>query len=180
MSGHLDFRERSAMQELSSQQQASATAVPLREFLSFRLGHEDYAIDILAVQEIRMFEAVTKLPSTPEYVKGVINLRGVIAPVIDLRVKFGFEKAEYGPFTVLVVLRINDRLAAVVVDAVADVVALTEHEIKPAPELGSAMNIEYVMGLGARGEQMLILLDIEKLLTSRELGIFDDETAAAV
>jgi purine-binding chemotaxis protein CheW len=166
------------MHDFSSPQQPSATPVTLREFLTFRLGHEDYAIDILAVQEIRMFESVTKLPSAPDYVKGVINLRGVIAPVVDLRVKFGFENAEYGPFTVLVVLRVNDRLAAVVVDAVADVVSLTEDEIKPAPELGSAINIEYVVGLGTRGEQMLILLDIEKLLTGRELGIFDEETAA--
>jgi purine-binding chemotaxis protein CheW len=153
--------------------------VASREFLTFRLGHEDYAIDILTVQEIRMFEAVTKLPSTPDYIKGVINLRGVIAPVIDLRVKFGFEKAEYGPFTVLVVLRVSERLAAVVVDAVADVVALSDEQIKPAPELGTAVNIEYVMGLGTRAEQMLILLDIEKLITSRELGIFDEEPAPA-
>jgi purine-binding chemotaxis protein CheW len=108
----------------------------------------------------------------------VINLRGVIAPVIDLRVKFGFENADYGPFTVLVVLRVCERLAAVVVDAVADVVGLSEAEIKPPPELGTAVNIEYVMGLGTRGEQMLILLDIEKLITSRELGIFDQELAA--
>jgi purine-binding chemotaxis protein CheW len=157
----------------------TAAPVPLREFLTFRLGHEDYAIDILTVQEIRMFESVTKLPGTPDYVKGVINLRGVIAPVIDLRVKFGFEKAEYGPFTVLVVLRVSERLAAVVVDAVADVVALSEDQVKPAPELGTAINIEYVMGLGTRGEQMLILLDIEKLITSRELGMFDEELEEA-
>jgi purine-binding chemotaxis protein CheW len=157
----------------------SAPSAALREFLTFRLGHEDYAIDILTVQEIRMFESVTKLPSTPDYIKGVINLRGVIAPVIDLRVKFGFEKAEYGPFTVLVVLRVSERLAAVVVDAVADVVALTDEQIKPPPELGTGVNIEYVMGLGTRAEQMLILLDIEKLITSRELGIFDEELTAA-
>jgi purine-binding chemotaxis protein CheW len=158
---------------------SNATPAALREFLTFRLGHEDYAIDILTVQEIRMFESVTKLPSTPDYVKGVINLRGVIAPVIDLRVKFNFEKAEYGPFTVLVVLRVHGRLAAVVVDAVADVVALQDDEVKPPPELGTAVNIEYVMGLGTRGEQMLILLDIEKLLTSRDFGIFEEEMAAA-
>jgi purine-binding chemotaxis protein CheW len=150
----------------------------LREFLTFRLGHEDYAIDILTVQEIRMFESVTKLPGTPDYIKGVINLRGVIAPVIDLRVKFGFDEALYGPFTVLIVLRVRERLAAVVVDAVADVVALSEDEIKPPPELGAAINIEYVMGLGTRADQMLILLDIEKLITSRELGIFEEELAA--
>jgi purine-binding chemotaxis protein CheW len=157
---------------------AGGPSARLREFLTFRLGPEDYAIDILAVQEIRMFEAVTKLPGTPNYIKGVLNLRGVIAPVIDLRVKFGFESAEYGPFTVLVVLRVRERLAAVVVDAVADVVALGDAEIKPPPEFGNAVNIEYITGLGTRDEQMLILLDIEKLITSRELGIFDQELAA--
>lgn len=164
-----------------SRNPAHAIAQPaaLREFLTFRLGHEDYAIDILAVQEIRMFESVTKLPTTPDYITGVINLRGVIAPVIDLRIKFGCEKAEYGPFTVLVVLRVRDKLAAIVVDAVADVVALSAEQIKPAPELSSTLNIEYVMGLGTRGEQMLILLDIEKLITSRELGIFEEEPQAA-
>ena len=157
---------------------SNAQPAALREFLTFRLGHEDYAIDILTVQEIRMFESVTKLPTTPDYIKGVINLRGVIAPVIDLRVKFGFENADYGPFTVLVVLRVREKLAAIVVDAVADVVGLTAEQIKPAPELSITLNIEYVMGLGTRGEQMLILLDIEKLITSRELVIFEEESQA--
>jgi purine-binding chemotaxis protein CheW len=155
-----------------------AVAAPVREFLAFRLGEEDYAIDILKVQEIRVLEAVTRLPGTPDYVKGVINLRGLIAPVIDLRVKFGFEQAEYGPFTVLIVLHVRDRLVAVVVDAVADVVGLTEDEIKPAPEFATGVNIEYITGLGARGERMLILLDIERLVSSPELGIFDDEGPA--
>ena len=152
-------------------------AAPVREFLAFRLGDEDYAIDILKVQEIRVFEAVTKLPGAPDYIKGVINLRGLIAPVLDLRVKFGFQQAEYGPFTVLIVLHVRDRLVAVVVDAVADVVGLTDEEIKSAPELATGVNIEYIMGLGARGERMLILLDIERLICSRELGIFDGEGA---
>jgi purine-binding chemotaxis protein CheW len=152
-------------------------AAPVREFLAFRLGDEDYAIDILKVQEIRVFEAVTKLPGAPDYIKGVINLRGLIAPVIDLRVKFGCEQTEYGPFTVLIVLHVRERLVAVVVDAVADVVGLTEEEIRPTPEFATGVNIEYVTGLGARGERMLILLDIERLVSSRELGIFDGEGA---
>jgi purine-binding chemotaxis protein CheW len=151
----------------------AAAAVPVREFLTFRLGEEDYAIDILQVQEIRMLEAVTKLPGTPEYMKGVINLRGLIAPVIDLRVKFGLASAECGPFTVLIVLRIAQRLVAVVVDAVADVVALSQDEIKPAPQFISAVNLEYVIGLGTPGGHMLILLDIERLISSQELGLFD-------
>jgi purine-binding chemotaxis protein CheW len=154
-----------------------AASAPVREFLAFRLGNEDYAIDILKVQEIRVFDTVTKLPGAPDYIKGVINLRGLIAPVIDLRLKFGFKDAEYGPFTVLIVLHVRDRLVAVVVDAVADVVQLTQEQIKPAPEFATAVNIEYVMGLGTRGDHMLILLDIEKLISSRELGIFEEQAA---
>jgi purine-binding chemotaxis protein CheW len=150
---------------------------PVREFLAFRLGHEDYAIDILKVQEIRVFDTVTMLPGAPDYIKGVINLRGLIAPVIDLRLKFGFKEAEYGPFTVLIVLHVRERLVAVVVDAVADVVQLTHDQIKPAPEFATAVNVEYVMGLGTRGDHMLILLDIEKLISSRELGIFEEPAA---
>ncbi len=160
---------------LSSVHTRGAVTAPAREFLAFRLGEEDYAIDILKVQEIRVFDSVTRLPGAPDYIKGVINLRGLIAPVIDLRVKFGFKDAEYGPFTVLIVLYVRERLVAVVVDAVADVVALTQDQIKPAPEFATAVNIEYVMGLGARGDHMLILLDIEKLISSQELGLFDTE-----
>ena len=148
-----------------------------REFLAFRLGGEDYAIDILQVQEIRVFDAVTKLPGAPEFIKGVINLRGLIAPVLDLRVKFGYAAAEYGPFTVLIVLHVREHLVAAVVDAVADVVALSDDEIKPRPEFATAINIEYVMGLASRGERMLILLDIERLICSEELGLFDPAAA---
>ena len=155
-----------------------AAVVPTREYLAFRLGEEDYAIDILKVQEIRVFEAVTKLPGAPDHIKGVINLRGLIAPVIDLRVKFGFKEAAYGPFTVVVVLYVHDRLVAIVADAVIDVVALTEDEIKPPPEFATSVNVEYVMGLGASGDHMLILLDIEKLVSSQELGLFDAEATA--
>ena len=125
-----------------------------------------------------MFEAVTKLPGAPDYIKGVINLRGLIAPVLDLRVKFGFKEAAYGPFTVVVVLYVHDRLVAVVADAVIDVVALIEDEIKPPPEFATSVNVEYVMGLGASGDHMLILLDIEKLISSQELGLFDAEATA--
>jgi len=164
---------------LRSLRTRGVAATPTREFLAFRLGAEDYAIDILKVQEIRVFDNVTRLPGAPDYIKGVLNLRGLIAPVLDLRIKFGFQQVEYGPFTVLIVLHVRDRLVALVVDSVADVVALTEGEIKPPPEFATAVNIEYVMGLGARGERMLILLDIEKLISSQELGLFDAEQPAA-
>jgi purine-binding chemotaxis protein CheW len=155
-----------------------SAAAPMREFLAFRLGDEDYAIDILKVQEIRVFDAVTRLPGAPEFIRGVINLRGLIAPVVDLRLKFGFPNPVYGPFTVLIVLHVRGRLVAIVVDAVADVVRLPEAEIKPPPELATAVGTEYITGLGTAGGRMLILLDIEKLVSSRELAIFDPDGAA--
>ena len=161
---------------LSSAQHPSVAA-PTRELLAFRLGDEYYAIDILRVQEIRVFDAVTKLPGAPEYIKGVMNLRGLIAPVIDLRVKFGFTHTAYGPHTVVIVLNVHERLVAVVADAVVDVLALTDEEIRPAPEFAASVNVEYVMGLAAKGEHMMILLDIEKLISSQELGIFEAEPA---
>ena len=166
-----------SLQPSSSRPAQGSAVAARREFLAFRLGEEDYAIDILKVQEIRVFDAVTKLPGAPEFIKGVINLRGLIAPVLDLRVKFGFEHAEYGPFTVLIVLHVRDRLVAAVVDAVADVIALTDDEIKPRPEFATAVNIDYVLGLASRGERMLILLDIERLICGEELGLFDQEAA---
>jgi purine-binding chemotaxis protein CheW len=155
----------------------NTVSAPTREFLVFRLGDEDYAIDILKVQEIRVFDAVTKLPGAPDYIKGVINLRGLIAPVLDLRIKFGFREAAYNPFTVVIVLLIHQRLVAVVADAVVDVVGLTEDEVKPPPEFATSVNVEYVTGLATKGDHMLILLDIEKLISSQELGIFDVEAA---
>jgi purine-binding chemotaxis protein CheW len=164
---------------LSSLRNRGVVAAPTREFLAFRLGDEDYAIDIFKVQEIRVFDNVTRLPGAPDYIKGVLNLRGLIAPVLDLRIKFGFEQVEYGPFTVLIVLHVRDRLVALVVDAVAEVVALTDGDIKPPPEFATAVNIEYVTGLGTRDDRMLILLDIDKLISSQELGLFDAEHSAA-
>jgi len=163
--------------DLNNSRTGGAAASARREFLAFRLGNQDYAIDILKVQEIRVFDSVTKLPGAPDYIKGVINLRGIITPVLDLRVKFAFERAEYGPFTVLIVLRVRERLVAAVVDAVADVVALSADQIQPAPEFASAVNIEYVMGLANRSDRMLILLDIERLISSPELGLYDSEAA---
>jgi len=158
---------------------ANPAVSALRELLAFRLSDEDYAIDIRKVQEIRVFDGVTKLPGAPDFIRGVINLRGLIAPVIDLRIKFGFKQALYGPFTVVIVLHVHGRLVALVADAVVDVVALSEDEVKPPPEFATSVNVEYVTGLATQGGRMLILLDIEKLISSQELGIFDAEATPA-
>jgi purine-binding chemotaxis protein CheW len=149
------------------------------EVLSFRLGGEEYAISILKVQEIRGYDAVTRIASAPEYLKGVINLRGIIVPIVDMRIKFNVGEAKYDPFTVVIILNINGHTIGMVVDSVSDVVTLTPDQIKPAPDMGASVATEFLQGLGTVGERMLILLDIDKLMGSEEMGLLAAAKAAA-
>ncbi len=144
-----------------------------QEFLVFTLGDEEYGIDILKVQEIRGYDQVTRIANTPEFIKGVTNLRGVIVPIIDLRVKFAQQDVEYNDNTVVIVLNLEHRVVGIVVDGVSDVLSLTQDQIRPAPEFAVTMSTEYLTGLGALGERMLILVDIEKLLSSEEMALVD-------
>ena len=141
------------------------------EVLSFRLGGEEYAISILKVQEIRGYDNVTRIASAPEYLKGVVNLRGIIVPIVDLRIKFNVGNPTYDAFTVVIILNINGHTIGAVVDSVSDVVTLTPDQIKPAPDLGASVAADYLQGLGTVGERMLILLDIDKLLSSEDMGL---------
>lgn len=149
------------------------------EFLTFRLGAEEYGIDILRVQEIRSYEQPTRIANAPAFIKGVVNLRGVIVPIIDLRLKLGCDSAEYNTFTVVVVLNVRGRVVGAVVDSVSDVLELGKDEIKPAPEMNSSIDASYITGIGAvkngQGEQgaerMLILMDIEGLMSSADMGL---------
>ena len=143
------------------------------EFLTFTLGNEEYGIDILKVQEIRGYDAVTRIANTPDFIKGVINLRGVIVPIIDMRIKFRLGNAEYNEFTVVIILNIANRVAGMVVDGVSDVISLSQEQIRPAPELGSALDTNYITGLGTVEERMIILMDIERLMSSREMELMD-------
>jgi purine-binding chemotaxis protein CheW len=143
------------------------------EFLTFRLGGEEYGIDILKVQEIRGYDAVTRIANAPEFIKGVINLRGTIVPIVDMRIKFKVGEAKYDQFTVVIVLNVGSRVVGMVVDSVSDVVALTPEQIRPAPEFGAAMDTEYLVGLGALEGRMLILVEIEKLMTSETMALVD-------
>jgi purine-binding chemotaxis protein CheW len=145
----------------------------LREVLVFVLGREEYGVDILKVQEIRGYEKVTPIPGAPDYLKGVVNLRGAIAPVVDLRVKFGLANPRYDTFTVVVILRIGRRVIGLVVDAVSDVVQLAAKDVRPAPELGTMVDSSFIAGLATRDERMVLLLDIEKLLSSAELNLLE-------
>ncbi|MFO7189279.1 MAG: chemotaxis protein CheW [Pseudomonadota bacterium] len=147
------------------------------EYLTFTLGPEEYGIEILKVQEIRSYEAVTRIANAPPYIKGVMNLRGTIVPIVDLRIKFNLGEPTYDQFTVVIILNLGRRTVGVVVDSVSDVIALTGEQIRPAPDFGAVVDTRYVTGLGAVGERMLILLDIEMLLTSADMALFDDAAA---
>ena len=135
------------------------------EFLTFRLGAEEYGIDILRVQEIRSYEQPTRIANSPAFIKGVVNLRGVIVPIIDLRLKLGCESAEYNAFTVVIVLNVRGRVVGAVVDSVSDVLELEAQHVKPAPEVSTGAEARFITGIGSVGDRMLILTDIEALMS---------------
>ena len=143
----------------------------IREFLTFKLGQEEYGIDILRVQEIRSYEAPTRMANMPAFIKGVVNLRGVIVPVLDMRLKFDLPEVSYNDFTVVIVLNIGHKVVGMVVDGVSDVISFTPAELKPVPEFSSTIGNDYLLAIGAVQERMLILLDIEKLMTGAEMGL---------
>lgn len=144
-----------------------------QEFLSFVLGEEHYALDITTVKEIRGYEQVTKIANAPKFIKGVMNLRGDIVPVVDLRIKFSVGEATYNEFTIVIMLNVHDRIVGIVVDGVSDVIRLAEDEILPPPEFGVAFDSEYLHGLADVDDTMVILVNIENLITSNELGLVD-------
>jgi purine-binding chemotaxis protein CheW len=170
------------MNQLHSHSQAPGTAPPVveREFLTFRLGAEEYGVDILKVQEIRGYDAVTRIPDTPDFIKGVVNLRGAIVPVVDLRIKLRLGSAEYNSFTVMVVLNLARRIIGVVVDSVSDVIQLEPEQLHPAPEFGTHVDTRFISGLGTIDQRMLILLDIEKLLSSQDMALLPDAAGGPV
>ena len=136
------------------------------EFLAFNLGGEEYGIDIQRVQELRAVAPVTRIANAPDYFKGVLHLRGIIVPIIDMRLKLGCGEPTYNQFTVVIVLNLAGGTVGMVVDSVSDVTTLTADQIRPAPALGGTLDAGYLIGLGTIGERMLILVDIERLLAS--------------
>jgi purine-binding chemotaxis protein CheW len=150
-----------------------------REMLVFKLGSEEYGVDILKVQEIRGYEKVTPIPRSPDFLKGVVNLRGAIVPVIDLRVKFALPNPTYDSLTVVIVLRIDGRIVGAVVDGVSDVVQLAPTDIKEPPRLGSIVDSSYLAGVATIGGRMILALDIEKLLSAGELALLGEAAAAS-
>src|SRR3569832_770925 len=157
---------------------AAASAEALgREFLAFTLGREEYGIDILKVQEIRGYETVTRIANAPEFIKGVVNLRGIIVPIVDMRFKFHLGDASYDQFTVVIILNIAGRIVGMVVDSVSDVTTLSGEQIKPAPQMQSALGSDYLIGFGTVDERMLILIDSDRLMSAADMGLIDQAQA---
>jgi purine-binding chemotaxis protein CheW len=147
------------------------SATGAREYLTFRLDQEEYGIDILKVQEIRGYEPPTRVANAPDFIKGVVNLRGTIVPIVDMRLKFSCSKAEYNAFTVVIILNLRSRIVGIVVDSVSDVMELPPESLKAAPDIDSVIDSGSVLGLGSLGDRMLILLDIERLMSAPDMGL---------
>lgn len=154
-----------------SPQVARGAQIAQREFLAFKLGEEEYGIDILRVQEIRSYEQPTRVANTPAFIKGVVNLRGTIVPIVDMRTKFSLSEARYDEFTVVIVLNVAQRTVGMVVDGVSDVITLEPEQLRHVPEFNSAISADHLLAIGAVDERMLILVDIEKLMTNHDMGL---------
>jgi purine-binding chemotaxis protein CheW len=148
-------------------------SVPSQEYLTFVLADESYGIDILKVQEIRGYDAVTKIANTPEFIKGVVNLRGLIVPIVDLRIKFGLGNVVYDDFTVVIILNLNGRVVGIVVDGVSDVMNLKGNQVRDVPDIVSSIDTKYITGLATVEDKMFILVDIEQLMNSQEMALLD-------
>ncbi len=159
------------MGAMENMEEVGSSVSGAREYLTFRLDQEEYGIDILKVQEIRSFERPTRIANAPEFIKGVVNLRGTIVPIVDMRLKFRCAKAEYNAFTVVIILNLRSRIVGIVVDSVSDVMELPAGSVKAAPDMDTVIDADAVLGLASLGERMLILLDIEKLMATADMGL---------
>jgi purine-binding chemotaxis protein CheW len=140
------------------------------QFLSFVLGKEEYGIEILKVQEIRGYSAITAIPNTPSYIRGVINLRGAVVPIVDLRAKFGLPATDYDKFTVIIVVTIGTRVAGLIVDAVSDVLNIARSEVEPTPEFGAAVDTSFITGMAKMADKLVLLLDIDRVVASADVA----------
>ena len=149
--------------------EASQANGPAQEYLTFTLGREEYAIDILRVQEIRGYDQVTAIANAPPFIKGVINLRGTVIPIIDLRRRFGLEPKAGDTDTRIIVIEINGMTVGFVVDSVSEVLRIPANTVEPAPAVVSGLDSDYISGVGKLEDRLLILLDLDKLLSSEDM-----------
>jgi purine-binding chemotaxis protein CheW len=159
--------------EVASNTASASLRSAAGEYLTFVLGEEEYGIEILKLQEIRGYDAVTPIANTPSFIKGVVNLRGKIVPIVDLRIKFNLGKVAYDEFTVVIILNLSGRVVGIVVDGVSDVMALKEDQLRDVPSLVTSIDTKYIVGLATVEQQMLILVDIEQLMSSPEMALLD-------
>lgn len=150
-----------------------------REYLAFSLGGEEYAVNILQVQEIRAYERVTRIANMPAFIKGVMNLRGAVVPVVDLRVRFNVGAADYNASTIVIVINIGPRTIGMVVDGVSDVVTLKSSDLRPAPQIAGVLTAEFLEGVAILDKRMLIIVDINGLMSSKEMGLLESAAVAA-
>jgi purine-binding chemotaxis protein CheW len=159
---------------MGAMEHSGALTTAAREYLTFRLSQEEYGIDILKVQEIRGYEPPTRIANAPTFIKGVVNLRGTIVPIVDMRLKFNCSEAEYNSFTVVIILNLRSRIVGIVVDSVSDVLELQPESVKAAPDIDSVVDNSCILGLGSVSDRMLILLDIERLMSGDDMGLATD------
>jgi len=143
------------------------------QYVTFQLGAETYGISILKLNEIIAYQSCTTIPNVPNFIKGVLNLRGIVVPVIDLRERFGMELKEYDQFTVIMILDVSGRIMGLVVDAVSDVLTLNSEDVKPRPHFSTGISTEFIYGMGIKDNKFIILLDVDKLLSDEELNMVD-------
>lgn len=175
--GHLLEHALNASETLDDTPIETSARAGAREYLSFKLGAEEYGLDILRVQEIRGYEPPTRIANAPHFIKGVVNLRGVIVPIVDMRLRFSLEDVQYNSFTVVIILNIAGRTVGMVVDSVSDVLELNAQSIRAAPEFNGSVDATYITGMGTvqTGDtsRMLILMDIERLMQSPDMCLTD-------
>lgn len=140
------------------------------QYLTFALGGEEYGVEILKVQEIRGYAPITPIPNTPPHIKGVMNLRGAIIPVVDLRRALAMPAAEHGPFTVIIVVTVGTRVMGLIVDAVSDVLDVARADIHSTPDFGSRIDARFIHGMARAGDKLVVLLDIERVLAGEEVA----------
>lgn len=151
----------------------SSAVTSIREFLTFKLGTEEYGMDILRVQEIRSYEEPTRIANAAPFIKGVINLRGVIVPIVDMRMRFNLPEVTYNSFTVVIVINVANRILGMVVDGVSDVISLKPDQLRPTPDFSTAIGEDHVLAIGSVEDRMLILLNIETLMSSADMGLVE-------
>ncbi len=159
------------MNDIETRQEGGAFAADGQQYLTFVLGAEEYGIDVLKVQEIKAYAAITAIPNTPSYIKGVINLRGSIVPIMDLRTRFGLPEIEYTKFTVIIVIRVGAKVVGLVVDAVSDVLSVAGAQIEPPPELGADAGTSYMTGMAKVGQKLVQIIEIERLVGVGDLAV---------